>query len=82
MRIANPDERLFYEVEIAGNGWSFSEFQRQYESSLYERLALSRNKKRIRELSAKGQIVNEPQDLFKDPYVLEFTGLAEKAKVK
>ncbi|MCL2878516.1 MAG: PDDEXK nuclease domain-containing protein, partial [Acidobacteria bacterium] len=80
MRIANPDERLFYEVEIAGNGWSFSEFQRQYDSSLYERLALSRNKKKIRELAAKGQIVNEPQDLFKDPYVLEFTGLAEKAE--
>ena len=80
MRISNPDERLFYEVEIACNGWSFSEFQRQYDSSLYERLALSRNKKKIRELAAKGQIVSTPQDLFKDPYVLEFTGLAEKAE--
>ncbi|MCL2308469.1 MAG: PDDEXK nuclease domain-containing protein [Proteobacteria bacterium] len=80
MRIANPDERQFYEVEIASNGWSFREFQRQYDSSLYERLALSRNKKKVLELAAKGQIIRSPQDLFKDPYVLEFTGLPEKAE--
>jgi len=79
-RITNPEERNFYEIEIANNGWSFSEFQRQYDSSLYERLALSRNKKKIRQLATKGQIINSPQDLFKDPYVLEFTGLPEKAE--
>lgn len=80
MRIDNPDERRFYEIEIANNGWSFREFQRQYDSSLYERLALSRNKKKVRELAAKGQIISAPQDLFKDPYVLEFTGLPERAE--
>jgi len=80
MRIANSDERSFYEIEIASNGWSFREFQRQYDSSLYERLALSRDRKKVRELAAKGQIVSAPQDLFKDPYVLEFTGLPEKAQ--
>jgi predicted nuclease of restriction endonuclease-like (RecB) superfamily len=80
MRISTPGERSFYEMEIANNGWSFSEFQRQYDSSLYERLALSRNKKKIRQLATKGQTVNTPQDLFKDPYVLEFTGLPEKAE--
>ena len=80
MRITNPDERRFYEIEIASNGWSFREFQRQYDSSLYERLALSRNKKKVRELATRGQIVSEPQDLFKDPFVLEFTGLPEKAE--
>jgi predicted nuclease of restriction endonuclease-like (RecB) superfamily len=80
MRIADHKERSFYEIEIANNGWSFREFQRQYDSSLYERLALSRSKKRIRQLAAKGQIVNTPQDLFKDPYVLEFTGLPEKTE--
>ncbi|MDR3013475.1 MAG: PDDEXK nuclease domain-containing protein [Chitinispirillales bacterium] len=80
MRIENPDERQFYEIEIANNGWSFREFQRQYDTSLYERLALSRNKKKIRELAMKGQIVSTPQDLFKDPYVLEFTGLPEKSE--
>jgi predicted nuclease of restriction endonuclease-like (RecB) superfamily len=79
MRIKDLDERKFYEFEIADNGWSFKEFQRQYDSSLYERLALSRDKNKIRELAEKGQILETPQDLFKDPYVLEFTGLPEKA---
>jgi len=79
-RINNPAERRFYEIEIAENSWSFREFQRQYDSSLYERLALSRNKKKVRQLSVKGQVINTPQDLFKDPYVLEFTGLPERAE--
>ena len=79
MRIANEDERRFYELEIAGNGWSVKEFQRQFDTSLYERLALSRDKDKVRELSEKGQIIESPQDLFKDPYVLEFTGLPEKS---
>jgi predicted nuclease of restriction endonuclease-like (RecB) superfamily len=80
MRIDNPDERSFYEIEITNNGWSFREFQRQFDSSLYERLALSRNKKKVRQLATKGQIIDTPQDLFKDPYVLEFTGLPERAE--
>jgi predicted nuclease of restriction endonuclease-like (RecB) superfamily len=79
MRIANREERRFYELEIAANGWSFREFRRQLDSALYERLALSRNKKKVRELAAKGQLVAMSQDLFKDPYVLEFTGLPERA---
>jgi len=79
-RINNSDERRFYEIEIAENNWSFREFERQFDSALYERLALSRNKKKVRELATKGQIVKTPQDLFKDPYVLEFTGLPEKAE--
>jgi predicted nuclease of restriction endonuclease-like (RecB) superfamily len=79
MRIESEDERRFYELEIAGNGWSVKEFQRQFDTSLYERLALSRDKDKVRELSEKGQIIESPQDLFKDPYVLEFTGLPEKS---
>ena len=79
-RIDNLEERQFYEIEIAENAWSFREFQRQYDSSLYERLALSRNKKKVRQLATRGQVINEPQDLLKDPYVLEFTGLPEKAE--
>ena len=79
MRITNEDERRFYELEIAQNAWSIREFQRQFDTSLYERLALSRDKEKVRELSEKGQIIESPQDLFKNPYVLEFTGLPEKA---
>lgn len=44
MKIKNPQERRFYEIEAAQNNWSVRELQRQYHSSLYERLALSRNK--------------------------------------
>jgi predicted nuclease of restriction endonuclease-like (RecB) superfamily len=79
MRITNEDERRFYELEIAENGWSVKEFQRQFDTSLYERLALSRDKEKVRELAEKGQIIESPQDIFRDPYVLAFTGLPEKA---
>ena len=78
MRITSEDERRFYELEIADNGWTIKEFQRQFDTSLYERLALSRDKEKVRELSEKGQIVETPQDLLRDPYVLEFTGLPEQ----
>lgn len=77
MRIENVEERNFYEIEATANHWSLRELERQYDSSLYERLALSRNKDEIMMLSKKGQIIEKPQDMLKDPYVLEFTGLPE-----
>lgn len=77
MRISDPDERSFYEIEATQNHWSLRELERQFDSSLYERLALSRNKEQILQLSKKGQIIEKPQDLLKDPYILEFTGLPE-----
>ena len=70
-------ERKFYEIEAANQGWSVRELERQFNSSLYERLALSRNKKQIKELSEKGLIVQKPQEVIKEPYVLEFLGLKE-----
>ena len=79
MRIKDKSERRFYEIEIANNGWSLREFQRQYDTSLYERLALSRDKEKIRELAEKGHVIDSPHDLFKDHYVLEFTGLPERS---
>ena len=80
MRISNIDERHFYEIEAAHNGWGIKELERQYDSALYERLALSRDKEGIERLSTEGQIIEKPEDLLKDPYVLEFTGLPELAK--
>lgn len=76
--VKNPDERSFYEIEATRQGWTLRELKRQFDSSLYERLALSRDKKGIRQLARKGQIVNRPQDLLKEPFVLEFLGLDEK----
>ncbi len=77
MRIENPEERRFYELEATENNWSLRELQRQFDSSLYERLALSKDKEGVKLLAQKGQIVEKPEDVIKDPYVLEFIGLPE-----
>ena len=77
MRIKNVDERHFYEIEAAKNDWSLSELKRQYDSSLYERLALSGDKEKVLQLAQKGHVVETPADAVKDPYVLEFLGLPE-----
>lgn len=78
MRINDINEREFYEIESFKNNWSLRELQRQYDSALYTRLSLSKNKEEIQQLSEKGQIIEKPKDLIKDPYVLEFLGLSEK----
>jgi predicted nuclease of restriction endonuclease-like (RecB) superfamily len=80
MRIDNENERNFYEIEAFENNWSLRELQRQFDSALYERLALSRDKKGVKELSEKGQIIETPKDSLKDPYILEFIGLPESSK--
>jgi len=80
MRIDNVEERKFYEIESIVNNWSLRELQRQFDSALYERLALSRNKTEVKKLSEKGHIIEKAQDSLKDPYVLEFLGLPEENK--
>lgn len=77
MRISKIEERHFYEIEAYRNGWSKDELARQYGSSLYERLSLSRNKEEVMRLATEGQMLEKPEDIFKDPYILEFTGLPE-----
>jgi predicted nuclease of restriction endonuclease-like (RecB) superfamily len=74
------EERNFYEIEAAQQGWTLRELRRQFDAGLYERLALSRDKQAIRDLARQGQHVAKPQDLLKDPYVLEFLGIEEKAR--
>ena len=77
--IKDPDERSFYEIESTNSGWSVPELRRQKASSLYQRLALSRDKAGVKRLAREGQIITKPEDLFKEPLVLEFLGLAEKS---
>lgn len=77
MRIENIDERHFYEIESVKNDWSLTELKRQYNSSLYERLALSTDKDKVYRLALEGQKVETAEDAVKDPYVLEFLGLKE-----
>lgn len=78
LTIENPEERRFYEIEASQNNWSVRELERQISSSLYERLALSRNTKDIRRLAERGHVVEKPGDIIKDPLVLEFLGLGQK----
>lgn len=80
MRIENTAERQFYEIEAFENNWSLRELKRQFDSSLYERLALSRDKEGVKKLSEKGQLVEKHQDIIKDPYILEFLGFDEKTR--
>lgn len=80
LKIKNEDERNFYEIEAAANHWSVRELQRQYNSALFERLALSKDKNGVKQLAEKGQIIEKPADALKSHYVLEFLGLKEESK--
>jgi len=80
MRIKDINARNFYEIEAFENNWSLRELKRQVNSSLYERLVLSKDKEKVKELSVKGQIIEKAQDVIKDPYILEFLGLDEKSE--
>ena len=78
--IEDDDERKFYETECINEKWSKRELKRQIDSSLFQRLLLSNgkaNKKKVLELSKKGQTINNPSDILKEPYVFEFLGIKE-----
>ena len=79
MRMEDINARNFYEIEAFENNWSLRELKRQVNSSLYERLVLSKDKEKVKELAVKGQIIEKAQDVIKDPYILEFLGLDEKS---
>jgi predicted nuclease of restriction endonuclease-like (RecB) superfamily len=79
MGINDEKERSFYEIEAHKQNWTVRELQRQFNSSLYERLALSRDKQKIKDLSEKGHIVEKPEDMLKNPLVLEFLGIPESS---
>ena len=79
MRIESEEERCFYEIEAQKQNWSVRQLQRQYSSSLYERLALSRNKDEVIRLAQEGQTISKPDDILKNPLTLEFLGLKPDA---
>ena len=78
MRIDDDLERKFYEIETYKNNWSLKELERQYNSALFTRLTLSKDKNEIFKLSNEGHTIEKPQDAIKDPYILEFIGLPEQ----
>lgn len=77
LKIEERQKRSFYEIECAANNWSTRELERQMNSMLFERLALSLDKEGVMTLAREGQVMREPTDLVKDPYVLEFLGLPQ-----
>ena len=80
LSISDTDKRSFYEKEAVNSNWSVRELKRQIESSLFERLLLSRgevNKEQVLKLALKGNEISTPADIIRDPYVFEFLGLPE-----
>ncbi|KAB2941875.1 MAG: hypothetical protein MPEBLZ_02170 [Candidatus Methanoperedens nitroreducens] len=77
LRIEKEDARNFYMLETVEGNWSTRELERQIGSLLYERIALSKNKDKVKELSTRGHVVQKPEDIIKDPYVLEFLNLRD-----
>jgi predicted nuclease of restriction endonuclease-like (RecB) superfamily len=80
--VKSPQARSFYEAECANARWSTRELERQISTLLYERLALSRDEDGRQALSQQGHEIHRPEDLIKDPVVLEFTGLPEASRLQ
>ncbi len=81
LSISDDDKRSFYEKECVNSGWSVRELKRQKESSLFERLLLSKgdvNKEQVMRLVSKGIEYTKPEDVIRDPYVFEFLGIPEE----
>ena len=84
MIIEDKDKRNFYEKECINSNWSVRELRRQLDTSLFKRLLLSdgeTNKEKVYKLSTKGQELNKPSDIIKQPYVFEFLDVKENKPV-
>ncbi len=77
--VERPEARAFYEIEAARESWSVRELERQIAALLFERLAMNRDKDKVLALAREGQQVAVPDDVLKDPFVLEFLDLKERS---
>jgi len=82
LTISDEISRAFYEKQAVTENWSFREMKRQIESSLFQRLVVSKNKEEVLQLSHKGQVISDPEHIIKDPYVFEFLKLSDESIVK
>lgn len=80
LQISDKDKREYYELEAANNCWTARQMQRQINSMLYERLLLSNDKDAVLAMARKEKLPETPQEIVKDPMVLEFLGLEKKAR--
>ena len=78
LKAENDLEISFYVKQCKTENWSVRELKRQMQSMLFHRLALSTDKAGVLELAEKGQVVTNPSDVVKDPYVLEFLNLPQQ----
>ena len=84
LAVSDDNKRSFYEKETINSGWSVRDLKRQIASSLFERLLLSEgkpNKEKVMRLAKEGQVINDPSDILKDPYVFEFLGITENKPI-
>ena len=79
IQIEDPHKREYYELESVNNGWTARETERQINSQLYERLLLSNDKEAVLAVARRERLPQTPQEIIKDPMVLEFLGLERKA---
>ena len=79
IQISDPDKREYYELEAVNEGWTGRQLERQINSMLYERLLLSNDKESVLAVARKERTPESPQEIIKDPMVLEFLGLERKA---
>lgn len=79
--VSDEIARKFYAKQAVLENWGYRELERQINSSLFERLALSKNKKDVLRLSEKGNLVSEPIEAIKDPYVLDFLKIPQSRKM-
>ncbi|MGL6129822.1 PDDEXK nuclease domain-containing protein [Chryseobacterium artocarpi] len=75
--ISDDTARKFYEKQAVLENWGYRELERQINSSLFERLALSKDKKGVLQLAEKGHIVTDSTEAIKDPYILDFLKLTQ-----
>ena len=78
LKVEDKLKRDFYMIECGKNNWSKRELERQIDSQLYDRLLMSKDKNKVLEMSKKGQIIEKPEDIIKDPIILEFLNLKEE----
>ena len=81
LKIEDPLERSFYEKQTLLEHWSIPELQRQKKSSLYLRLAASKDKEGVLKLAQQGQIIEKPIDIIREPYILDFLQIPESHHV-
>lgn len=82
LTISDEVSRSFYEKQCINDNWSYRELKRQVDSSLFQRLALSKDKKGVLDLSKKGQVIQNIEDTIKDPYVFEFLNVPSVSIIK